>query len=148
MLLDRHLHDLDADEVLQIIRGRHPDIVVRLVDSDLESPPTAGASETLFLTPPVPRASAPDLGEDEPLLDGAISVTDRKRFADKKNTAVEPLPGMMGDGPGLEQIYRLARLVSPRQTTVLITGETGTGKELVARGIHQISPRARSRLWW
>ena len=144
VLLDRHLHDLDADEVLQIIRGRHPDIVVRLVDSDLESPPTAGASETLFLTPPVPRASAPDLGEDEPLLDGAISVTDRKRFADKKNTAVEPLPGMMGDGPGLEQIYRQARLVSPRQTTVLITGETGTGKELVARGIHQISPRARS----
>jgi transcriptional regulator with GAF, ATPase, and Fis domain len=51
---------------------------------------------------------------------------------------------MMGDGPGLEQIYRLARLVGPRQTTVLITGETGTGKELVARGIHQISPRAKS----
>ncbi len=51
---------------------------------------------------------------------------------------------MMGNGPGLEQIYRLARLVSPRQTTVLIYGETGTGKELVARGIHQISPRAKS----
>ncbi len=51
---------------------------------------------------------------------------------------------MMGDGPGLEQTYRLARLVAPRQTTVLITGETGTGKELVARGIHQISLRAKN----
>ena len=50
----------------------------------------------------------------------------------------------MDAGPGLEQIFRLARLVAPRQTTVLITGETGTGKELVARGIHQISPRAKS----
>ena len=61
----------------------------------------------------------------------------------KASLRIEPLPGMMGDGPGLEQIYRLARLVSPRQTTVLITGETGTGKELVARGIHQIGPRAK-----
>jgi transcriptional regulator with GAF, ATPase, and Fis domain len=51
---------------------------------------------------------------------------------------------MMGVGPGLAQIFRLARLVAPRQTTVLITGETGTGKELVARGIHKISARSKS----
>lgn len=55
-----------------------------------------------------------------------------------------PLPGMMGIGPGLAQIYRLARLVAPRNTTVLITGETGTGKELVARGVHQTSKRAKN----
>jgi transcriptional regulator with GAF, ATPase, and Fis domain len=57
---------------------------------------------------------------------------------------IEPLPGMMGSGPGLEKIFHLARLVGPRQTTVLITGETGTGKELVALGIHQISSRAKN----
>ncbi len=55
-----------------------------------------------------------------------------------------PLPGMIGCGPGLTEIFRLAHLVGPRRTTVLVTGETGTGKELVAHGIHQISPRARN----
>jgi transcriptional regulator with GAF, ATPase, and Fis domain len=77
-------------------------------------------------------------------LPAAVPIEDRQRIIGKMLLPVEPLPGMMGDGPGLEQIYRLARLVGPRQTTVLITGETGTGKELVARGIHQISPRAKS----
>jgi transcriptional regulator with GAF, ATPase, and Fis domain len=85
----------------------------------------------------------PGYGRDECIRDTAVPSEDRKRGIGKIALPVEPLPGMMGDGPGLEQIYRLARLVSPRQTTVLITGETGTGKELVARGIHQISPRAK-----
>ena len=55
---------------------------------------------------------------------------------------VEALPGMTGHSLSLRRIYRLARLVAPRQTTVLLTGETGTGKELVARGLHTLSPRS------
>jgi transcriptional regulator with GAF, ATPase, and Fis domain len=55
--------------------------------------------------------------------------------------AVEPLPGMMGESKAMQAVYRLSRLVSPRSTTVLVTGETGTGKELVARAIHLLSPR-------
>ena len=42
----------------------------------------------------------------------------------------------------MQRLYRLTHLVAPRSTTVLITGGTGTGKELVARAIHQLSPRA------
>jgi transcriptional regulator with GAF, ATPase, and Fis domain len=48
---------------------------------------------------------------------------------------------MLGHSPALRRVYRLARLVAARQTTVLLTGETGTGKELVARGLHALSPR-------
>ena len=40
-------------------------------------------------------------------------------------------------------MYRLARLVAPRDTAVLIVGSTGTGKELIARGIHDLSRRSR-----
>jgi transcriptional regulator with GAF, ATPase, and Fis domain len=53
---------------------------------------------------------------------------------------------MVGTGRAMQEMYRLARLVAGRDTTVLITGETGTGKELVARAIHRISPRAKNPL--
>jgi transcriptional regulator with GAF, ATPase, and Fis domain len=53
-----------------------------------------------------------------------------------------PLPDMVGESPGMLELARLIRLVAPRTTTVLIEGETGTGKELVARAVHQLSPRA------
>ena len=42
----------------------------------------------------------------------------------------------------MKAVYDQIRLVAPNKTTVLITGETGTGKELVARAIHSASPRA------
>jgi DNA-binding NtrC family response regulator len=144
VLLDRHLHDLDVDEVLQIIRERHPHLLVRVVDSDLGAGKGGDADEPPRIIPPAPFLPLPDYGRAESLRDAAVASEDRQRGIEKTPLHVEPLPGMMGDGPGLEQIYRLARLVSPRQTTVLITGETGTGKELVARGIHQISPRTKS----
>jgi DNA-binding NtrC family response regulator len=55
---------------------------------------------------------------------------------------VQPLPGMVGDSPGMMELARMVRLVAPRSTTVLIQGDTGTGKELIARAVHALSPRA------
>jgi transcriptional regulator with GAF, ATPase, and Fis domain len=54
---------------------------------------------------------------------------------------IDPLPGMTGCSPSMLRVYRLVRLVAGRQTTVLLTGETGTGKELIARALHVLSPR-------
>jgi transcriptional regulator with PAS, ATPase and Fis domain len=51
------------------------------------------------------------------------------------------LPGLIGKSPEMQKVYSLARLVSPRDTTVLITGESGTGKDLFAQAIHRLSPR-------
>jgi transcriptional regulator with GAF, ATPase, and Fis domain len=53
---------------------------------------------------------------------------------------------MIGASVAMRQVYTLSRLVTTRNTTVLIIGETGTGKELVARAIHQLSPRAKQPL--
>ncbi|WP_310391322.1 sigma 54-interacting transcriptional regulator [Hymenobacter sp.] len=48
---------------------------------------------------------------------------------------------IIGSGPEMEKVYRLMSRVSESNSTVLILGETGTGKELIARAIHQASPR-------
>ena len=50
--------------------------------------------------------------------------------------------GMIGDSPGLDRVRRLIQRVAPTMAPVLITGETGTGKELVARALHAASSRA------
>ncbi len=49
---------------------------------------------------------------------------------------------LIGSSPAIERILGLIRLVGGRRSTVLITGETGTGKEVVARALHMASPRA------
>ena len=49
---------------------------------------------------------------------------------------------LVGTSPAMESVAELVRLIAPRQATVLITGRTGTGKELVARAIHRASKRA------
>jgi len=53
-----------------------------------------------------------------------------------------PIPELIGSGPAMQEVYRLTRQVAPRDASVLLLGETGTGKELIARAVHQLSPRS------
>src|SRR5215208_180371 len=52
------------------------------------------------------------------------------------------LPGIVGTSAAMREVYRLTRLVAATPSTVLLVGETGTGKEMVARAVHRLSPRA------
>src|ERR1700686_3308046 len=52
-----------------------------------------------------------------------------------------PLPGVVGDSAAMRAVYRLTRLVASSRASVLLVGETGTGKEVIARNIHRLSPR-------
>ncbi len=52
------------------------------------------------------------------------------------------IDGLIGDGPAMQQVYTITRRAAPSHATVLLTGETGTGKELIARALHELSPRA------
>lgn len=130
VLLDRHLPDLDPVEVAAIIRQRYPQTEVEFVDSRLsvDAFPEVGA-ELAFETGPTTEV-------DE---DFHTARSDSIPFFDE---TAETLPGMIGSSHAIRRLYRLTRMVAPRDTTVLITGETGTGKELVAEAIHKLSPRA------
>jgi transcriptional regulator with GAF, ATPase, and Fis domain len=55
---------------------------------------------------------------------------------------MQSLPEMIGESAPMRELARLIRLVAPRSTTVLIEGETGAGKEVVAKALHRLSDRA------
>ena len=52
-----------------------------------------------------------------------------------------PIKGLIGSGPAMMEVYAMTRRVAASNASVLLVGETGTGKELVAKAIHQLSPR-------
>jgi len=122
LFLDRRLLDLDAEEVLAVVQRRFPETQVVLLDSDSEQPerPLPEPDELSMRKPPV-RALVSGKGE---------------------RALTHPLPGMIGTSLAMQYVYRMVRLVASRPTTVLIAGPTGTGKELVARAVHSLSPRA------
>lgn len=57
-----------------------------------------------------------------------------------------PIPGLIGESAPMRELTHLIRLVAPRNSTVLIEGETGTGKEVVASAIHRLSNRSSKPL--
>ncbi|HEV2117479.1 MAG TPA: sigma-54 dependent transcriptional regulator [Terriglobales bacterium] len=125
LFLDRRLPDLDAEELNTVIHKRFPDTEVVLLDS-------------------ADAASGDNEKERDELESGRVRAPApaRARSASPVVPSAQPLPGMIGDSAIMQRVYRMVRLVAGRPTTVLITGATGTGKELVARALHELSPRA------
>jgi two-component system nitrogen regulation response regulator GlnG len=80
-------------------------------------------------------------------IDQAVALVKRAaqvpgRSADDSEAA-EGISGLLGHAPAMQQVFRAIGRLSRSSVTVLITGESGTGKELVARALHEHSPRAR-----
>jgi len=126
LFLDRQLPDLDAEELSRTIRERFPQIEVVLLDADGENEVVTASTNGKPL-----RDSHPAAPRD---LSAAREVAVR-------SVLEAPLPGMIGNSPNMQPVYRMARLLARRTTTVLVQGPTGSGKELVARAIHILGPR-------
>jgi transcriptional regulator with GAF, ATPase, and Fis domain len=151
LLLDRWLPDLEVSELMEIVKARHPQVQVLLVGSEAEERfllERLSRSETLQLEFPEAQelSEKPGPGFSNPSTSEQGSQSCGGAGAQGLPTpthAEEPLPGMIGLSATMQRAYHLARLVIPRDTTALIMGETGTGKELMARAIHRLGPRAR-----
>jgi DNA-binding NtrC family response regulator len=84
-----------------------------------------------------------DSDDSQSLTQLATSVLPRRgESARSSSQAALVLPEMVGMSESMLELARLIRLVAPRSTTVLIEGETGTGKEVVAKALHRLSARA------
>jgi DNA-binding NtrC family response regulator len=136
VVTDLRLPGADGLEVLRAARSRHPGgaVVVITAFSSVEAAVRAmqlGASDFL----PKPFA----LEELEARVERAARQARLGR--DVRGTAPD-LEEIVGESPALRAALDLARRVAPLRSTVLVTGETGTGKELVAGAVHLLSPRA------
>ncbi len=149
LFLDRSLPDLDAEELRQTVRERYPEVSVVLLDNEADATTVAAAP-----SPAAPPATAWPTARGEGAYDSERSQERRgDQNGQSRRDECSPLraagfassaglPGMIGDSAAMQAVYRLTNLVAPHDTTVLITGPTGTGKELVARALHELSPRA------
>ena len=85
-----------------------------------------------------------DLGQFELRLAKAIKTAALEReVSDLKSQLGGELENFTGKSPAMEKVYRLIRKVAPTNATVLVEGPSGTGKELVARALHSLSPRSK-----
>ena len=70
-----------------------------------------------------------------------IMLLKENRVLHRKLAETKALPNMIGEHPKMMEVVKMINKIAPTSTTVLIYGESGTGKELVARAIHDGSPR-------
>lgn len=70
-----------------------------------------------------------------------IGLLRENRVLQKRIESIKTIPSMQGEHPKMKEVFRIVAKIAHSTSTVLIVGESGTGKELVARAIHEGSPR-------
>src|SRR6266567_5572743 len=146
VLADIRLPGMDGykflDEALQLDPGVN--VILTTGDYSLESAIDAirrGAYD--FLPKPVDRVRL-----KRTLDETALLYDQRRRVRELEEQLLRDLEfhGIVGKSPAMLEVFDLARKVAKHYTNVLLVGATGTGKELVARAIHQLSPVSQQKL--
>jgi DNA-binding NtrC family response regulator len=169
MIVDTWLPDLEIQEFLSEFEKRYPQTDLIAVDDPGQERTQARSPRRNEVLLALRRGQDMD---HEPKGDGAVwngmpemtpvrerTVVREEIFARggtgpaesaqsgaETGAATVRLPELTGEAPVMLEVSRRIRLVAPRRATVLVQGPTGSGKELVARAIHRLSPRANRRL--
>jgi two-component system, NtrC family, nitrogen regulation response regulator GlnG len=150
-----------AEPALAALRLESPDVIV----TDIRMPGASGLEllkkihDTRPGLPVIVMTAHSDLGNavsayesgafeylPKPFdIDHAVDLVKRAGHAGSRSnaeaTAVPEIPELLGRAPAMQQVFRAIGRLSRSSVTVLITGESGTGKELVAKAVHEHSPR-------
>ncbi len=140
LLLDPLLPDLESSEFSAMVREHFPSVQILTVNSH---------TGQLVLGTSSPTALSAQLTEVlycvGNLQSNSISPVQLHR-ARVGRDGRPGIRGMVGDTESMQRVYELTHMVARRDTTVLVTGESGTGKDLIAQAIHLISPRQKQPL--
>lgn len=137
LVCDIRMPDVDGLTLMKAAHQQDPNLPVILMTAfaNLDAAVSAyqgGAFEYL----PKPF----DIDEALSLIERAIAKRINVRRRREKETEKQPL-NIIGSAPAMQEVFRVMGRVAPLDVTVLINGETGTGKELIAKALHELSPR-------
>lgn len=133
ILLDPGLPDLKVDEFKAIVQAQYPDASIIPINPQTGQPivVTPSPDSICFeVVRRIERGGPFRLGQTAPAP-----------VSEESGLVPTGLPGFIGRSVSTEYLVTMVRLVAQRDTTVLITGESGTGKDVVARALHQLSQR-------
>jgi two-component system response regulator HydG len=142
VLTDLVMPRMDGQELLKAAHSVQPEVDVILMTAygTVENAVTAmreGAYD--FITKPVKRGEV--LAAVERCLERQALLVENRELRAQLQAAHGP-EGIVGSSPPMREMLATLKQVAPSDATVLVLGESGTGKELVARALHQLSPRS------
>jgi len=137
LLLDPMLPDLDPDEFHGMIKRRFPNTQVVTLNARTGQMQAGDGATT-----PVSKWLM-ELVNVDGFAGGVVRGIRQGEASPRLQPEKNNLRGMVGNSAAMQRAYELTRMVAVRDTTVLVTGESGTGKDLVAQEIHQISGRRK-----
>jgi len=140
LLLDPLLPDLESSEFSAMVREQFPSVQILTVNSHTGQP-ILGASSPTTLSAQLTEVLYCG-GNVQP----NSSPVQLRRALAGNDSGSRGIRGMVGDTEPMQRVYELTSMVARRDTTVLVTGESGTGKDLIAQAIHLISPRQKQPL--